>query len=410
MARALDVVNSIAAFNAGREAERLQLKYRKMRRSAFAFLRGSCHLFYARLPSSSVFASAPLVWACGDLHLENFGSYKADDRLVYFDINDFDESALAPASWDVVRMLSSIDVAVTDMGLKRKDVLSLTATFLNAYMAALAHGKALWVERDNAHGLLGDLLNGLRQRSRPVFLDDRAPRGAGKGARRQLCIDGHRALPASAAQDLQVKGFMQDFAKSQPQPEFFNVLDVARRVAGTGSLGMQRFVVLVQGKGTPDGNYLLDLKEATPSCVLPALKQHLKIKQPRCTTQGQRIVNVAERVQARPMAFTHAVLMQEHSYILRGLQPSEDRIGLAQRQATPAQMHELLAALGSLVAWGQLRSAGRSGSANADALMAFANKQKWRARWLDVAQSCAEQTRRDAAVFNAAFDDQVFSV
>jgi uncharacterized protein (DUF2252 family) len=45
---ALDVAGAIAQFNAGREPERLQLKYRKMRSSAFAFFRGSCHLFYAR--------------------------------------------------------------------------------------------------------------------------------------------------------------------------------------------------------------------------------------------------------------------------------------------------------------------------------------------------------------------------
>jgi hypothetical protein len=122
------------------------------------------------------------------------------------------------------------------------------------------------------------------------------------------------------------------------------------------------------------------------------------------------VVSIAERVQAVPMAFTQAVLMQERSCILRGLQPAEDRIVLAPRQAAGAQMHPLLAGLGNLVAWGQLRSAGRAGSANADELMAFANKQKWRARWLDVAHACAEQTRLDAALFNAAFDDHAFAV
>ena len=99
----MDVVRSIMAFNAGRESERLQLKYSKLRSSTFAFLRGTCHLFYAQLPQAGVFKSAPLAWACGDLHLENFGSYKADNRLVQFDINDFDEAALARASWDLLR-------------------------------------------------------------------------------------------------------------------------------------------------------------------------------------------------------------------------------------------------------------------------------------------------------------------
>lgn len=84
----------------GRDPERLQLKYSKMRSNAFVFMRATCHLFYDRLPQDDLFKRAPLTWACGDLHLENFGSYKGDNRLVYFDLNDFDEAALAPACQD----------------------------------------------------------------------------------------------------------------------------------------------------------------------------------------------------------------------------------------------------------------------------------------------------------------------
>jgi uncharacterized protein (DUF2252 family) len=405
MTTSLDVVQHILAFNAGREPERLQLKLQKMRQSPFTFMRGSCHLFFERLPTESVLRSAPLVWACGDLHLENFGSYKADDRLTHFDVNDFDEAALAPASWDLVRLLSSVDVALLEMGLKPKPMRALAAACLGAYVAALAKGKALWVERDNAQGLVGELLNSLRARTRPAYLDSRAPRGRGKQSTRQLRCDGSRALQAGAEQRALVTQFMQEFAKSQPNPAFFKVLDVARRIAGTGSLGLDRWVVLVEGKGSPDANYLLDLKEASPSCLLAPLKRHLKVKQPRWTTQAQRIVSVAERVQAVPMAFTHDVLMNERSFILRGLQPSEDRIALLQRQATsPEQLQALLGHLGALVAWGHLRASGRSGSANADELLAFASRSKWPARLLALAHHCADQTRRDAALFNEAFD------
>ena len=84
-----NIVLDILNFNAGRDSERLAMKYHNMRRDAFVFLRGTCHLFYARLPRHTLFQSAPLAWCCGDMHLENFGSYKADNRLVYFDINDF---------------------------------------------------------------------------------------------------------------------------------------------------------------------------------------------------------------------------------------------------------------------------------------------------------------------------------
>ncbi len=74
----------------------VQIKYKLMTENMFRFFRGTCHLFYEDLSKTNTIPPAPLTWICGDLHLENFGSYKGDNRLVYFDLNDFDESILAP--------------------------------------------------------------------------------------------------------------------------------------------------------------------------------------------------------------------------------------------------------------------------------------------------------------------------
>ena len=89
-------VERIIRYNDGREPERLQLKFARMRGSIFAFFRGTSHLFYEDWPSGNALDRTPTVWTTGDLHLENFGSYKADNRLVYFDISDFDDAGLAP--------------------------------------------------------------------------------------------------------------------------------------------------------------------------------------------------------------------------------------------------------------------------------------------------------------------------
>ena len=100
MASQRDVVDRIARFNIGREPERLALKYAAMRSGAFRFFRGTCHLFYEDWPVRAPLDRAPRTWVSGDLHLENFGTYKGDDRLTYFDINDFDEARLrARGSW-----------------------------------------------------------------------------------------------------------------------------------------------------------------------------------------------------------------------------------------------------------------------------------------------------------------------
>src|ERR1700755_3447904 len=107
----LDVADEIARFNAGRDPDRLAMKYARMRASPFVFLSETCNLFYKRLSKGTVLDGSPHAWICGDMHLENFGSYKGDNRLIYFDLNDFDEAALAPCTWEPARLLVSLHVA-----------------------------------------------------------------------------------------------------------------------------------------------------------------------------------------------------------------------------------------------------------------------------------------------------------
>jgi uncharacterized protein (DUF2252 family) len=355
-------------------------------------------LFYDRLPRGGVFKSAPTAWLCGDLHLENFGSYKGDNRLVYFDINDFDEAVLAPASWDLVRFLTSLRLGLDRVAKSDETADSLCRTFLDAYGAALALGKAYWVERETAQGLVRQLLDGLRDRSRPTFLDGHTTIAR---ARRALRVDGKKALPASDTQRILITEFMREFARGQPDPKFFDVLDVARRVAGTGSLGLDRYVILVEGKGSPDGNYLLDLKQAMPS----ALRPNLGATQPRWKTEAHRIVALQRREQAVSSAFLQPVLVAEAPYVLRALQPAEDRIALTRPRRTLEELRGATSTMGSMVAWAQLRGTGRDGSAIADELIEFARRKKWKAQLLDASRECATQVRADAAAFNVAWDD-----
>lgn len=401
----MDIVTAITQFNLGREPERLQLKYSKMRSDPFIFLRGACHLFYEQLPRSGIFKNAPPAWSCGDLHLENFGSYKGDNRLAYFDMNDFDEGILAPASWDVVRMLTSLRVGAHSIGLKQRDAQALCDAFVAGYGGALTQGKAYWIEHRTAHGLIRHLLDSLQDRQRKDWLDARTPfKGNNKSRTRRLKIDGKKALPASEAQRTSVANFMADFAKQQNNPGFFKVRDVARRIAGTGSLGLDRYVVLVEGKGSPDGHYLLDLKAAQAS----SLAGRVKLKQPKWASEAHRIVAVQRRVQAVSMAFLQAVEMEGRPYVLRGLQPVEDRVSLDGARQPRAEIAHVIHNMGKLVAWGQLRSSGRQGSATADELIDFAQGKKWKPKLLDASQTCAQQTLADAATFAQAFDDGAF--
>lgn len=396
-----DVIHSILDYNAGRDPERLAFKYAKIRSSPFAFLRGTCHLFYARLPTKGVFKKAPTTWVCGDLHLENFGSYKGDNGLVYFDMNDFDEAALAPCSWDLVRCITSLLVASRTIAVKQADAVTLCHGFVDAYAVALCDGKARWVERQTATGIVKRLLDGLQLRTRLGFL---ASRTTLRGGRRVLRTDGRKALAVTPAQRAQIIAFMRAFAAEQPDPRFFRVLDVARRVAGTGSLGVDRYAILIEGKGSPDRNILLDLKLALPSSLYP----HLKTKQPHWKTEAERVVGVMRRMQAVSMAFLNPVMMAGKPYVLRALQPSEDRVVLPASNKGLRAFQGAVQVMGQNAAWGQLRSSGRNGSAIADELIDFGRDKRWRRPLLEAAAHACLQVEKDWRTYAQAYDDHVF--
>jgi uncharacterized protein (DUF2252 family) len=111
MSDATDLVDHVADYNKGRDPERLAPKYRAIADNPFSFLRGICHLFYAELPDHELLHDVPAAWICDYLQLENLGTCKGDNRLVYFDLNDFDEAVLAPCTWETVRLLTSILMA-----------------------------------------------------------------------------------------------------------------------------------------------------------------------------------------------------------------------------------------------------------------------------------------------------------
>ena len=392
----------IRHFNAGRDPERLALKLKKMRADPSVFLRGSCHLFYDRLSQFNLDSEFPVVWLCGDLHLENFGGYKGDDRCVCFDINDFDEAALGPARFDLVRWLTSLRMSADGLALTAADVDELCRAYLRSYADMLVLAKSPKMDADNADGVVRDLLNDLQKRKRPEFLDTRTER---TGKSRRIRIDGRKALDVDQKQRGVVEAFLHGFATTQPNPDFYRLLDVARRISGTGSLGVERYIVLIEGKGSPDRNYLLDLKKALPSSLTP----YLQVPQSAWTAESERVVSVQQHMQAEAVAFLDAVMLDGSSFVLKALQPCEDRVDLTALRGRPRQLRNLVSSMGQLTARAQLRSSGWRDAATIDALIAFAARNDWQQPLLELSAQCAAATRSDWADFCAAYDEGAFN-
>jgi uncharacterized protein (DUF2252 family) len=392
------IVNSILNYNAGREPERVALKYLAMRQDAFAFMRGTCHLYYQDWPvSDKQLNNAPLAWISGDLHLENFGCYKGDNRLVYFDLNDFDEAVLAPATWELGRWLTSIMVAAKSLLIPKDDAIQLCQIGLDSYTAALKTGKARWLERETAKGMIRDLLNPLALRNRKTFLDSRTKLRKGK---RCIKVDGKRALSLEPQEKANVMAFVEEYAQQQPNPDFYRPLDAARRIAGTGSLGIARYVILVEGRGSPDCNYLVDLKEAIPSALTPFVKH----QQPQWQSEAHRVASVQHWAQAIAPAFLSAVTFQDRPFVLKGLQPTQDRLALEKWNGKLKRLEQVIRSMGEIVAWSHLRSGGHSGSAIADDWITFGEQRDWQLPMLKYATSYAQKVESDWKVYCREYD------
>jgi len=366
----VNVAERIFQHNAGRDPDLVARKYARIASDPFLFLRGTCHLFYEDWHGGRELDAAPRSWICGDLHLENMGSYKGDNRLAYFDINDFDEASLAPCTWETARFLVSLHVAAQTLGIPLRDVRALVRCFIEANVQALAQGKARWIERAIAQGLIGRLLAQVEVRKRKVFLDRRTLRD---GKRRQFVIDGDRLLAVERKDRDALFTWFEKFAARQDDPKFFRPIDVARRAAGTGSLGLRRYAVLVRGNGSPNGNYMLDFKPANESSAGARLPRI----QPKWASDAARVVCVQQRMQAIAPAFLMAVRFGGRDWVLKELQPSQDRLDLTAVHGNTALLAEAIGAMGRIVAWSSLRASGRQGSAIADDLVAFAQSREF---------------------------------
>jgi uncharacterized protein (DUF2252 family) len=376
----------------------LDRKYNKMRKNALAFFRGTCHLFYRDLPVESSLNLAPCTWICGDLHLENFGAYKGDDRQIYFGINDFDEGMLAPCTWDVARLVTSIFLAVDSLSLERAAGESLAQIYVTRYANMLSSGSIRAIVEANAKGIVADLLKTLDRRKRRDLLDERTELIKD---RRQLRFDDEKILKLDREKHERVSQIIFDWAQTQAKPEFFEVLDVGFRVAGTGSLGLDRYLILVTGKDSPDRNYLLDFKQQ-PVYILPTF---LKTVQPQWTNSATRVMTVQQLVQSAPPALLAAIDFNDSSYLLREFQPTQDKIELKDGKIDIDRLEKLIETMAEVTAFAHLHSSGKMGAASAQNLIDFGKNLDWQQEVLIYANNYARQVRIDYRDFCQATSD-----
>jgi uncharacterized protein (DUF2252 family) len=401
MRRISNITRSILAQNAGRDFERLTMKLELLRRDPFAFFRGTNPLFLELLPRAHPLFRAPSTLVCGDLHLENFGAFSGDNRLCYFDVNDFDDACQAPFTIDIVRFIAGVYLAAHGLELDHRAAKRLVRHFILAYRESVADGKPRWLERTLAKGVFRALLHRAILRTRRELLDRYTIL---KGGRRRLRIDGKRALRLPASEHRRLAKVLLKLRASLPAPKpgqrFFRLLDAARRVAGNGSLGLERYILLVHGPSSPDENFVLDLKFAAPSAVMT----WLKAPPAESPDDAIRVVSIQRIMQAISPALLRATKVRKQPFVLKELQPSIDRLDLMRWRAKPRRLRQAVEGMGHVAAWAHLRGCGQPDGASVQLLQAYVRAQRWSREADRLAEVAAARMQRAWQVYCRDYD------
>ncbi|WAJ45466.1 DUF2252 domain-containing protein [Mycobacterium sp. Aquia_216] len=273
----------LVAQNAGRLTELVPLRFARMLVDPFAFYRGSAAVMAADLAASPT--SGIEIMCCGDAHISNFGLYAAPHRSIVFDLNDFDEAAVAPAEWDVKRLITSAIIGGRHAGYPAKAIARCVEQAVVGYETSLTamleemdvlERYYLRVEPEHYTGTVSKGLQAVIQKT-----ISRARSRTSARVFKQITETGpdgtprlREAPPVLQHVDKDVEALLvesiQEYLTAVPADialllSHFRVTDVALRVVGVGSVGTRCYLVILVGPN--DTPLILQIKEATRSVL-----------------------------------------------------------------------------------------------------------------------------------------------
>ena len=331
-----DPVALLEAQNAAREPDLVPVRHGRMMASPFTFYRGAAKIMAADLKDTP--RAGLKVQLCGDAHLSNFGFFASPERKLVFDLNDFDETLPGPFEYDVKRMAASFAIAARNNGFGIADAREATLASVRAYRESMAQFAEMTVmDIWYAHRSEEDMMAGVRDLQ-----------GAQKGKAQKLEAQRRVKKVEAGFQKAHARGSLQALAKlgelvdgkyriiSQPPVivpardlyaaygmspdelqhglhdqfrayratlqadrrhllEQFQMVDMARKVVGVGSVGTRAFIILLQGRDEHDPLFL-QVKEATASVLEDHLPKSRYKQHGERVVQGQRMMQAASDI------------------------------------------------------------------------------------------------------------------
>jgi uncharacterized protein (DUF2252 family) len=357
---------------ATRVAELIPVRHARMAESPFAFFRGGAAIMAMDLATTPV--TGLRVQATGDAHIGNFGKFASPERSLVFDLNDFDETLPGPWEWDVKRLCTSLQIAGRERGFSSDQCEGVVVAAARSYREHLADYATwrvldLWYERTEIKDVIEHF---------PMKYRARVDRDAAKArrkdhlravARHTRVVDGRhhfREDPPLLVHVTHTDADLADVADvvdvyratlAEERHEMFDrfrVVDVARKVAGVGSVGTRCWVALLEGPDHPETDLIvLQVKEAQPSVLEPYVGASELGHHGKRVVAGQRLIQAASDIF---LGWTTAPRSGRQYYVRQ--------LWDAKGQGDPMVMPVRdLAHYGALCAWILARSHARSGDA-----------------------------------------------
>ena len=372
-----DPVGLLEEQDVSREQDLVPVRHGRMMVSPFTFYRGAAKIMAADLAETPVAGLETQL--CGDAHLSNFGLFASPERVLLFDVNDFDETLPGPFEWDVKRMAASFEIAARHNGFSKADTRAAALASVRAYREAMASFAQMgtmdiWyahLDEDELMAAIRSTVAGTKKEAKGAKkkktekkdekqekLAKTAEKRAQKTAAKAHTKDSLQALSKLAeqvdgkyrivsqppivvpARDLAATyGLSPDQVMPAIHDQFrayratlqddrrhllerFEIVDGARKVVGVGSVGTRAFIVLLQGRDARDPLFL-QIKEATASVLEPYLGKSRYRQHGERVVQGQRMMQASSDIY---LGWTKGLDVRRHFYWrqLRDMKGSAD--------------------------------------------------------------------------------------
>ena len=321
-----DPVALLEQQNVTREPDLVPVRHGRMMVSPFTFYRGAAKVMAADLAHTP--NAGLTVQLCGDAHLSNFGAFGSPERNLVFDVNDFDETLPGPFEYDVKRLAASITIAGRNNEFSKSDTRAATTASVETYRTAMARFAAMstmdvWYthvsEQDivNATDAAAQSASGAEGREMRRRIRIAAAKAHTRDSLHALAklaepSDGRYRIVSQPpiivpVRDVQEAfGLDADVIEQVLHDQFrdyrrtlqddrkhllerFELIDLARKVVGVGSVGTRAYILLLQGRDSGDPLFL-QVKEATASVLEDALPKSRYHQPGERVVQGQRLM------------------------------------------------------------------------------------------------------------------------